>query len=315
MTGLAALTGGAGFLGRHVAAALAARGWRLRMLVRRAPDLPELAEHWIDLIPGDLSEPAMLERLCDGADLIVHMAGVVKAPNKAAFMRANAEGTRALAAAWRARAPNARFILVSSMAARAPHLSSYAASKRAGEERLRALAGDGDFRVLRPGAIYGPHDEESLKVLKLAAGRVQVMLNAPDARVSLIAARDAAEAVAALAAHPGGGALHELTDRRREGYTWAELSETAALALGREPRAIRLPALALRTFGAAGGAFAALTGRAAMLAPGKAREILAPDWGADPALPAVPPEIWEPRIGLAQGLAEMAAWAKATGRL
>lgn len=315
MTGLAALTGGTGFLGRHVAAALAARGWRLRMLVRRAPDLPELAAETIELIPGTLSEPAALGRFCAGADLVIHMAGLVKAPTAEAFMAGNAEGTAALARAWRSHAPEARFVLVSSMAARAPHLSGYAASKRAGEERLRAEAAGGDFRILRPAAIYGPHDEESLKVLKLAAGRRQVMLNAGLARVSMIAARDAAEAVAALAAHQGGGALHELTDMRREGYSWAELTETAALALGREPRPLRLPALALRALGAAGGAWAALTGRAVMLTPGKAREILAPDWGADPALPAIPPGVWEPRIGLAQGLAEMAAWARSTGRL
>ncbi|MEX2520249.1 MAG: SDR family NAD(P)-dependent oxidoreductase, partial [Paracoccaceae bacterium] len=183
MSRIAALTGGTGFLGRHVAAALAARGWRIRMLARRMPDLPELDAHEIDLIPGDLSEPAPLARLCHGADVVVHMAGLVKARGEAEFMAANADGVAALGRAWAHEAPDARFILVSSMAARAPHLSAYAASKRAGEDRLAAIAAGmtaADRLILRPSAIYGAHDLESLKVLKLADAPVQLMLNAAE---------------------------------------------------------------------------------------------------------------------------------------
>ncbi|WP_340108195.1 NAD-dependent epimerase/dehydratase family protein [Pikeienuella sp. HZG-20] len=315
MSRIAALTGGTGFLGRHAAAALAARGWRVRMLVRRAPDLPELAEWPIEIIPGALSDPGALDRLVGGADVVIHMAGLVKAGSKAAFMAANVEGVAALARAWRAHAPDARFILISSMAAREPGLSAYAASKRAGEDRLAALGAGGDWRILRPAAIYGAHDLESLKVLKLADAPVQLMLNGAGARVTMIDARDAGAAIAAFAERPGGGATHELTDARRSGYSWPELTRTAAMALGRAPCAIRLPATALRLLGACGGAAARLTGAAGMLTPGKAREILHADWSADPALPAPPSAIWEPRIGLAEGLAHMAASARAEGRL
>lgn len=316
MSRLAVLTGGTGFLGRHVAAALAARGWRLRLLVRRAPDLPELAGTPIELVPGALAEPAALARLVEGADLVVHAAGLVKAADPADFRRANADGTEALARAWAEGAPGARLLMVSSMAARRPELSPYAASKREAEARLAARAPAGaDLRVLRPAAIHGPHDAESLKVLKLADAPFQPMLNAAGARVAMIAARDAAEAIAALAEAPGRGETHELTDMRREGYTWRELAETAALALGRRPRPVRLPAAVLRAAGALGGFVAARTGRADILSPGKAREILWPDWGADPALPPVPADLWAPRIGLAAGLAETVAWARAAGRL
>lgn len=317
MSRLAALTGGTGFLGRHVAAALAARGWRLRMLARRMPDLPELAKTPIELIPGRLSDPAALARLVGGADLVIHMAGLVKARDEAEFIAANAGGTLALARAWRAHAPDARFTLVSSMAARAPALSAYAASKRAGETGLAALAASNaaaDWRILRPAAIYGAHDAESLKVLKLADAPVQIMLNGGAARVAMIDVRDAAEAIAAFADHPGGGATFELTDARADGYSWPELTTAAAAALGRTPRPLRLPALLLRLIGALGGAAQRLTGSAEMLTPGKAREILHEDWSGDPAL-APPAAIWRPRIDLFAGLTDMAAWARAEGRL
>ncbi len=316
MTRLAAITGGTGFLGRHAASALAARGWRLRLLVRRAPDLPELADQVIELVPGDLSEPASLARLVEGADLILHSGGLVKAATREAFFRANADGAEALARAWAAGAPGARFLLVSSMAAREPQLSHYAASKREGEARIAAVAPEGaDWRALRPAAIYGPHDHETLKVLKLANGRLQFMLNAGEARVGMVAVRDAAEAIAALAEAPGRGETFELIDMRRDGYAWRELAETAALALGHAPRPLRIPAPALRIAGAVGGALAAVTGRAEMLTAGKVRELLWPDWSTDPALPPIPPEIWAPKIGLAAGLAEMVAWARAAGKI
>lgn len=318
MSRIAALTGGTGFLGRHVAAALAAQGWRIRMLTRRMPDLPELAAHEIELIPGHLFESAPLARLCRGADAVIHMAGLVKARSEAEFMAANAEGVAALGRAWAAEAPAARFILVSSMAARAPHLSAYAASKRAGEARLAEIAAGvtgADWTILRPSAIYGAHDSESLKVLKLADAPVQIMLNAPEARVTMIDARDAAQAIAAFACVRNDGAIHELTDARRDGYTWRELSEIAAGALDRRSRPLRLPACALRLISAAGAALSALGGGAEMLTPGKAREILHPDWSADPALAPPPAAIWAPRIGLEAGLSAMVASARAERRL
>lgn len=314
MTRVAALTGGTGFLGRHSIRALHDAGWRIRMLTRRAPDLPELADIEIELIPGDLTDMEALKRLCGGAEAIIHIAGVVKAPTRAGFFRANAAGTASVAAAWREAAPDARFTLISSMAAREPQLSHYAASKREGERLLAETGATGDWRILRPGAIYGAHDEETLKVLKLASGPIQFMLNAPDARVALVDARDAACAIAALAARPGDRDVLELTDARTDGYRWDELATIAARALGRRPRTARIPAPLLRAIARIGDVGASVFGSAEMLTSAKAREILHPDWSSSPARQPAP-EIWRPAIPLDEGLAAMAKWARAAGRL
>lgn len=311
MRPLAALTGGTGFLGRHTIRALHDAGWDVRILARRTPDLPELSDLTCEVVKGDLANAAALRALCDCAHAVIHIAGVVKARDRAAFMAANATGTAAVAAAWREAAPGAHFVHVSSMAARAPHLSDYAASKRAGED---ALAGPGEWRILRPGAIYGAHDEETLKVLKLANLPVQLMLNAADARVAMIDVRDAARMIAAAAGARLPGAVHELTDARRDGYRWDELAATAATALGRAPRPVRVPGAVLRGAGAVGGALARLTGSAEMLTPGKVREILHPDWAADPALPP-PDDLPAARVPLADGLAAMVRWARRARRL
>lgn len=313
MTRLAALTGGTGFLGRHTIRALADDGWRIRILTRSAPDLPELADVPLELVPGSLSDEGALTALCRGADAIIHIAGLVKAPTKSAFMRANADGTERLARIWQEIAPKADFTLLSSMAARAPELSFYAASKHAGEARLRATKAS-NFRILRPAAVYGAHDSESLKVLQLANMPFQLMLNAADARIAMIDARDAATLIAALVATPAHAEIFELTDAQVDGYEWKALAATAADALGKPRRPVRLPKLVLQGIGFMGGALAQLTGSAEMLTSGKVREILHPDWSGDPAL-QVPAAIAAPRIDLATGLTDMALWAKSAGKL
>ena len=142
MSPLVALTGGTGFLGRHVTAAFAAAGWRVRLLARR----PEAAGRAHETVRGSLSDQGALSALVDGADAVVHLAGAIRARSRTAFMAVNRDGTAAVGRAWRAEAPSARFVLVSSMAAREPGLSDYAASKAAGEAAL-----DGESAVvLRP---------------------------------------------------------------------------------------------------------------------------------------------------------------------
>lgn len=278
------------------------------------PDLPELADVSIEIVPGDLSDDEALRRLCAGADAIIHVAGLVKAPSRDDFMFANADGAAAVARSWRNVAPGARFMLVSSLAAREPGLSYYAESKRAGEDRVREIAGSGDWIVIRPAAIYGEYDRESLKILKLSNAPFQLMLNDASARIAMIDVRDAAEAMASLIETEARGQIYELADERPEGHSWRELAETAAQALGRSPRPARLPAAVLKTVAALGDIASSITGSAEMLTSAKVREILHDDWSVDPT--HIPPaDVWSARIPLSEGLADMAAWARAEGAL
>src|SRR3546814_6136939 len=88
-------------------------------------------------------------------------------------------------------------VLVSSLAAREPGLSHYAASKAAGEQALRA-SGVRNWVVVRPSAIYGPWDRETLAFFRAAAGPVLPVLGGGGARICLVHAADAAGAIVAL---------------------------------------------------------------------------------------------------------------------
>ena len=303
MKRLAALTGGTGFLGRHVIRELADQGWSVRILARSQPELPELSDVEIELTLGDLSDPGALQSLARGADAFIHIAGVVKAKNRRDFMRANRDGAERAAQAWAKATSDGRFLLISSMAARAPELSHYAASKLAGETAVASALDGRDWRILRPGAIYGKFDQESLKVLQLSNAPVQLMLNARSARVAMVDARDAARAIVAAAQDQDIGAIHEISDAQVAGYRWDELADVAAKALGKRARPVRLPAPVLKGIGGIGGAIAGITGGVEMLTPGKVREILHQDWSVQSPLPE---RLYQPQIPLEQGLREMA---------
>jgi nucleoside-diphosphate-sugar epimerase len=302
---LVALTGGTGFIGRYVGAAFAAAGWRLRLLVRRDPIHPLLADADMELVLGDLSDPAALDRLVAGADAVVHLAGLTKAPDAAGFMAANRDGSARLAAAVARLAPAARSLLVSSLAAREPGLSAYAASKHAGEDAVRAA---GDWTVLRPAVVYGPGDREGLALRRLARGALAPMPLAPEPRLAMVHATDLAAAILALCTTAPPGGSFEVCDARPEGYGLGEILALAARLLGRPPpRALPLPDALLLAAGLATDLFGRATGRAQIAGLGKMREVLHRDWRCDPAC-LVPAGTWAPRIPLEQGMAETARW-------
>jgi len=307
VTRLAAVTGGTGFLGRAVVVALARRGWRVRLLARRNPAHPQRPDHEPEVVFGDLDDGEALRRLVRGADAVVHAAGLVKARSAAAFLAANRDGSGRLAAALAASAPAARLVHVSSLAAREPRLSPYAASKRAGEDAAILACGSTPWVVVRPPAIYGPGDRATLTVFRAAQGPLVPLFHGPEARACLIHVADAAEAIAALCAGGPSGRVLEISDERREGYPWRTILDEAVRAVGGAPRIVRVPAPAVRLGCAVAGAAAHLFGRAPMLSPGKAREMLHPDWSSAPDRQP-PPEVWSPRIALRDGFAGTVRW-------
>jgi nucleoside-diphosphate-sugar epimerase len=269
---ICALTGATGFLGRHLVRALAEEGWRVRALVRRDP-VEAFGRLDVDAVIGGL-DPGPLAELCRGADVLVHAAGLVKARSRADFEAVNAHGVRGAAEA--AKAADARMLLVSSLAAREPQLSGYAASKRAGEAAAEAVLG-GALRIVRPPVIYGPGDRETLRVFQFAARSPVLPVFDSRARIAMIHAADAARQIAAAAAQPPERACVALSDGRPEGYGWREIVQAAAEAVGRRRVQLRLPSAVLTWTGAAG-FLAQQLGASPMLTPGKARELRWLDW-------------------------------------
>lgn len=301
-----AITGGTGFLGRYIIQSMTQAGWKVRLLVRKEPIHPLNSDMDAELVLGDLSNQDALERLCLDADVVVHAAGLIKAKSRADFFEVNAEGSAHVALAAAKTAPNAHIIGISSLAAREPLLSDYAASKHAGEAEIRKNA-PGTVTILRPSAIYGRWDRETLSLFQMAAKGMVFTPKTPLARVCLINATDVAAAVSALARAPAEDAVYELCDEIAQGYTWQQMAAEAGRAFGKPPKTVGLHPMLLKSAGYLSEKFARLTGRTPMLTSGKMREILHADWGS--STDRQPPRaLWQPEINLEQGFKDTATW-------
>ena len=303
-----AVTGATGFLGRHLVHAFHHDGWRVRVLARGEPP-PWIEGRAPEVVRGDLADASALERLFAGADAVVHAAGLVRSRRDAGFHRVNAEGAAAAAAAALRTAPDAAFLLVSSLAAREPQLSPYARSKRDGEELIQAAFG-GRAQVARPCAVYGPGDRASAPLFHAAAHWPMLPTPSPrDARLTLVHVADCARDIARMAAAPEPGRVAALTDDRPDGYGWREIGDTLARAAGARRRLLPIGPGLLRAFGTAADLARAL-GADPMASSGKMREILHGDWSVAPGerLPGA-----APRRSLLDGFAQTLRAALADG--
>lgn len=304
MSRIAAITGASGFLGRRLTRALAESGFDLRALVRRTPAPSAWADAPVETVTGDLADADALARLADGAEVVVHVAGAVKAPSASAFMAVNAHGTRAVAEA--AARSGARMVLVSSLSAREPSLSPYAASKRAGETAASEVLGP-RVSVVRPPAIYGPGDAATLDLFRAAASSPFLPIpDSPDARLALAFVDDVAAAIVDLARASLGPGPFTTGGARPQGYSWDEVANALSEATGRHPRLIRIPPRALLAAGHAADALQRLTRRPSMFTSGKAREMLYSDWSCNPE--DEPPGVRTAPVDLAEGFARTLSW-------
>ncbi len=308
MSRLVAITGATGFFGRYIVSALATRGWRVRILARQPIDHPQLAGLQLEVVTGDVSNKQALRALVDGADAIVHAAGLIKASSAADFEAVNVHGTANLVRAIEEAGVKARVLLVSSMAAREPGISSYARTKRAAEELLTTiLSARCDWTIVRPCAIYGPWDRETLTIFRAVDYHIFLRPRTVDGRVAVIHVADAAAAVAALCDQGPARSLFELTDERTQGYSWDEIVGTVETAMDSKAIVIPLPGPAVRAAAAVSLAAARMLRRTPMFTPEKAREILHADWGST-AERQPPRSLWRPAIGLAEGFRETVSW-------
>lgn len=289
-----AVTGGTGFVGSALIRLAREAGAPVRALTRR----PQASADGVEWVQGSLSDADSLARLADGARAVIHIAGVVNAPDAAGFEAGNVAGTGAILTAAKS-AGVARFVHVSSLSAREPALSAYGASKRRGEEAVEASGLD--WTIVRPPAVYGPGDTEMLDLFRMAQWGFVMM--PPAGRLSLIHADDLSRLLLALA-EPGAGPgmTFEADDARAGGWTYAEFARAIAGAMGRRAKPLALPRWMLE-LAARGDRL--VRGKAAKLTPDRVSYMCHPNWVVDPALR--PPEaLWTPRIPTPEGLRETA---------
>jgi len=298
MPGPVAVTGATGFLGSALLKRLGSNNRSIRALTRR-PRTDTGNLHWIE---GDLHNLKALEKLVAGAESVIHCAGAVRGASAQAFTRVNSQGTLNLVQTATQHAPHCRFLLLSSLAAREPQLSWYAASKYEAEQLLSRHAGGITWTVFRPTAIYGPGDRELGPLLRLTRYGILPMAGRSLTRISLLHVDDLVAAILSWldTAEPVQG-VYELDDGTAGGYDRHTLAEIASRVWDRPVRPLSVPEGLIYSVAGTNLWLSRVFRYSPMLTPGKVRELLHHDWVCDNT-PLMRTLNWQPRVRLPDAL-------------
>lgn len=300
-----ALTGATGFVGQAVLDEAQRRGVTLRALTRRAQPACE----GVQWVTGTLSDDTGLAQLVDGAEAVIHVAGLTNSPDPADFHEANVVGTQKLLEACKA-ARARRFVFVSSLSAREPRLSQYGHSKAEAETVVQASGLD--WTIVRPPGVYGPRDIDYFEMFRSA--RLGLVPLPPRGASSIIHVDDLARLLLDLVDAPPAlvrRKTFEPDDGREGGWSHSELAQAIGTAVGRRVFAPHLPRSVLS---AAARADRLLRGDKARLTADRVGYMTHPNWVARSAM-KVPETVWTPRIRGKEGLAATARWYRAQGWL
>ncbi|PHS36940.1 MAG: hypothetical protein COA91_11385 [Robiginitomaculum sp.] len=278
MAKLIALTGATGFVGRVVLQNLLENGYHIKALVRPGSLAKTFQHPDINWIEGELGNPQSEKVLCAGADIVIHMAGLVTARTKGEYYKVNADAVGSLAKSARALKVK-RFIYLSSLAAKKPKLSNYAGSKRAGEGAMARRLGGVKAVVVRAPAVFGAGDKATAPFYALIK---KGWLPAPGGRgwrkrkLGLIYVNDLANFIT-------GDCLEGACDGRtvspatQASITWPEFARECGQAQVKSVKIVPLPLSVLYPFAAINSVTKRLFGKG-HLTLGKLREFLHEDW-------------------------------------
>jgi dihydroflavonol-4-reductase len=251
----ALVTGATGFLGSHLASKLAARGDRVRVLVRRTSDLGRLAGVDVDHVYGDVTDRTSVENAAEGAEAVFHCAALVElGPADAARLReVNVDGTRnVLEAAVAAGAIGVHVSSVSALgptgptpvdetwwASEVPTVVYEAAKRDAHLLARRMAAGGASVRIAIPGGIYGYGDESSMAQLIQTFSKYPTPVGyMPELVQSLVNVDDCADALILIAERGRDGGEYLLVS---DAVTFRDWFELIAFGAQRRPPVAYVP--------------------------------------------------------------------------
>jgi uncharacterized protein YbjT (DUF2867 family) len=238
---LVTVFGGSGFLGRHVVRALANRGYRIRVAVRR----PELAGFLrpmgrvgqINTVQANLRYPQSIAGALRDADLAVNLVGILFERGAQRFDAVQSVGAEAVALA--AKSTGARLVHVSAIGADANSPSHYARSKAEGERRV--LMAQPAATIMRPSIVFGPEDDFFNRFAALARiAPALPLVGGGHTRFQPVFAGDVAQAIAkAVDGETKPGTIYELggPDVR----TFRDLMEFVLATTGRRRLLVPVP--------------------------------------------------------------------------
>ncbi|WP_119257370.1 complex I NDUFA9 subunit family protein [Shinella zoogloeoides] len=238
---LVTVFGGSGFVGRHVVRALARRGYRIRVAVRR-PDLAGFLQPiggvgQISFVQANLRYRQSVDRAVEGSDHVVNCVGVLFETGRNTFDAVQDFGARAVAEA--ARAVGAKLTHISAIGADENSPSTYARTKARGEAAVMRTVPDAV--ILRPSIVFGPEDGFFNKFAEMSRFAPALpLIGGGHTKFQPVYVNDVAEAVArSVDGTIGRGRVYELGGP--EVLTFRQCLETMLRIVDRKRPLVALP--------------------------------------------------------------------------
>ncbi|MBT0569031.1 NAD-dependent epimerase/dehydratase family protein [Curvibacter sp. CHRR-16] len=222
------ITGGAGFMGSHMAQALQAAGHSVLAVSRRSGVDQSL-----------LTTPAQWQHLLQGVDAVVNCVGIIGERGTQRFDTVHHQAPAALFAAAHAQGIR-RMVQISALGADEHAFTPYQRSKRAADDALRAL--DADWLVLRPSMVYGKGGSSTAMFVRMSSLPVISVLGNGQQLLQPVHVSDVAAAVVRAIDAPAGSPLLRRTVDAvgPQVYTLPQWLQTLRQARGKG-RALQMP--------------------------------------------------------------------------
>jgi NADH dehydrogenase len=237
------VTGGTGFVGSHLIKRMRQENLLVRAMVRNPAKATGLLDLGVEVVPGDVSDKASLEKAVQGVERVVHLVGIIQEAPGATFQSVHVDGTRNLVEEAR-KAGVRHFLFQSALGTRANAESKYHRTKWEAEELVR---GSGiPSTVLRPSLIYGPGDQFTIRLSEMIRlSPVLPIIGSGSSRVQPIFINDVVACIVkAVTSEAYLTELYELGGP--EQLTYEEVTRAIAAVLGVSRPALHLPLLFMR---------------------------------------------------------------------
>jgi dihydroflavonol-4-reductase len=322
------VTGATGFIGAALVEALSRMDCSVTCLVRSTSSTRWLQNLPAKLIVGDLENAGPTREALRGIDTVYHVAGAIKAASRQGYFRTNQIGTRNLLETISSCKPDLkRFVYVSSLAAAGPSpkgmplteeekpspISWYGESKLQSEQEVLKFAKTFPVTILRPSAVYGPRDRETLMIFRMIKRGCLLTPGRFTRRFNLIYVDDLVSAImrASDCDTPSGEVFFV---SRAESYTWDEVGQEIARALGKSYRWIPFPRSIAEMAGLVGDLWSKISRRPSTINSQKVTELLQPFWICDSSK-ARKSLGFDPKTDLESGIGKTVDWYQKQGWL
>jgi nucleoside-diphosphate-sugar epimerase len=272
----ALVTGASGFVGGHLAEALALQKVKVKLLVRATSKLAFKPTANMELYYGDVTDLESLRKAMKGVQVVYHLAGVLRGSDFSVYRNVNAEGTRKVC---QAAAENKvkRLVCVSSLSAAGPSTESgpidetifpkpvsfYGQTKLMGEDIALSYQQHYPVTVLRPGAVYGPRETDIFEYFKMVASGLVVIGGAAHSKKA-------------------EGKTYFVSDG--QSYYWGDITKVIGKALNKSYATLKLPLGLVKIVAVIGDVISGLTGKSILppiVSSDKMKEASVPGWACN----------------------------------